>query len=109
MPRKRRSFSDCYLPDSINPDQANRAFDDIRSSQRVVLLNGRDIEFRLERDVVFDTVQVFDRHPNAMRFETFDPTHLKLATEVWFPIGGGFIERQGEQGGEEGVCGCVWL
>jgi L-serine dehydratase len=89
-----------YLPDSIDPDQANRAFDDIRSSQRVVLPNGRDIEFRFERDVVFDTVQVFDRHPNAMRFEAFDAT-LRLATEVWFSIGGGFIERQGEQGGEE--------
>ncbi len=94
-----------YLPDSIDPDEANKNLDHIRSSHSIVLPNGCAIEFRHERDVIFDTLQIFDRHPNAMQFEAFDAAHFKLATEVWFSIGGGFVERDGEQGAEEAFAG----
>jgi len=55
------------------------------------------IPFELGRDVVFDKSRVFERHPNAIQFEAFDSEDRVLASEVWFSIGGGFIERLGDE------------
>jgi L-serine dehydratase len=90
-----------HLPDGIDPDEANRVYEEIRSARRIALPNGQLIEFRSERDIVFDTIQIFDRHPNAMRFEAFNTENTSLAAEIWFSIGGGFIERDGDQGAGE--------
>ena len=34
-------------------------------------------------------------HPNAMRFTAFDSRQAIVAQEVYFSVGGGFIEREG--------------
>ena len=81
-------------PDNITPDEANRIFRDISESRRLRLPDGRMIAFQTERDVVFDTIGVYDRHPNAMVFEAFDESGRSLLRQVWFSIGGGFIERE---------------
>jgi L-serine dehydratase len=56
----------------------------------------------LDRDIVFDTKRQFNRHPNAMEFKALDAKSSVVASEIWFSIGGGFIERFGsEKQGED--------
>jgi L-serine dehydratase len=88
-------------PDRIDPDEASRLFDRVRNDRSIELPNGRRIGFELERDVVFDTKRRFDRHPNAMEFEASDAKGKIVASETWFSIGGGFIERLGGESQEE--------
>lgn len=83
-------------PDRIEPDEAHRLFEQSCRDRSITLLGGRRIEFDLSRDIIFDTKRQFDRHPNAIEFRARDEKDNVVATEIWFSIGGGFIERLGE-------------
>src|SRR6185437_7670381 len=83
-------------PDQVDPDDAERLISQIRSAQRIVLPSGHEIAFDPKRDIRFDKVRLFARHPNAMRFEAYDGAGQSLCDETWFSIGGGFVEREGE-------------
>ncbi len=85
-----------YQPDQVDPDDAERLITQIRSEQRIVLPSGYMIAFSPDRDIRFDKTKLFARHPNAMRFEAYDVTGQNLNTEIWFSIGGGFVELEGE-------------
>lgn len=82
-------------PDSISPGDVDRLAREITSSQKLKLPNGQTITFRAEHDIVFDTVNTYDRHPNAMAFEAFDERGRSLRKQIWFSVGGGFVEREG--------------
>jgi hypothetical protein len=84
------------VPDSLDPDYAERRFAEIKASQSLTLPDGREIPFDPAHDIVFDYFQTFDRHPNAMRFEAFDDAGHTVSSEVWFSIGGGFAVGDGE-------------
>jgi L-serine dehydratase len=90
-----------HLPDRIDPDEAKSRFEEIRAHRRIELPGYGRIVFEPERDIIFDTRRLFERHPNAMQFEAFDAENGILASDVWFSIGGGFIERDGERSGGE--------
>lgn len=89
------------MPDRIDPDEANRLFERVRKDSQFELQSGRRIAFELERDIVFDTKRQFDRHPNAMEFKALDDDRNVIASDVWFSIGGGFIERLGSGNQDE--------
>ncbi len=86
-----------FRPDSLDPDLAEASFRDLRTDKRLRLPGGRVIDFDPAKDVVFDTVNHFDRHPNAMRFAAYDAAGAEIAEEIWFSIGGGFVEREGAE------------
>lgn len=82
-------------PDNIAPGDVDRLVREITSSQKLMLPNGQTIGFRAEHDIVFDTVNVYERHPNAMAFEAFGEHGQSLRRQIWFSVGGGFVEREG--------------
>jgi L-serine dehydratase len=84
-------------PDRIDPDEASQLFARIKIERQIELPSGRTIAFDPDCDIVFDTKRQFDRHPNAMEFKTFDKDNNILKSDVWFSIGGGFIERLGSE------------
>jgi L-serine dehydratase len=84
-----------FRPENIDPDRAETAFQRLQAEKTMTLPDGRKIPFDPDRDVIFDTVHVLERHPNAMTFEAFDATGASLARENWFSIGGGFVEKDG--------------
>jgi L-serine dehydratase len=88
-------------PETLDPDDAIRRFDDIKSDRRLELPNGRLLDFVIERDIIFDKQRLFERHPNAMQFGAFDAAGQRLAEEIWFSIGGGFVERMGTSAEDE--------
>jgi L-serine dehydratase len=69
-------------PDTVDP--ARIAF--------LVENAGRHISY----DLLFRGEIVMPAHPNAMRFTAFDSAGAILRQEVYYSIGGGFIERDGE-------------
>jgi len=89
-------------PEDIDPDEASRLFERIRRDRSIRLSSGRKIAFELDRDIVFDRKRQFDRHPNAMEFKAIDANNNIVASDIWFSVGGGFIERLGtENQGED--------
>lgn len=90
-------------PDQIDPDEAGRLFKKICNYGSIELLGGRRISFDLEGDILFDTKRKFERHPNAMEFKALDAKGNEVASEVWFSVGGGFIEKQGSDAQEKEV------
>lgn len=88
-------------PDRVDPDEASRLFEQIRKDRSIRLSAGRRIAFELDKDIIFDKKRQFDRHPNAMEFKAFDVNANVVASDVWFSIGGGFIERLGAENQEE--------
>jgi L-serine dehydratase len=84
-------------PDEIDPDSIDTKLAAIVSRGALALPDGRLIRFDPRSDVAFDTVQSFARHPNSMSFEAFDIKGRLLLRELWFSIGGGFVEREAAQ------------
>ena len=82
-------------PDRIDPDRVEAKLATILAEKVLHLSAGRTIGFDPATDVVFDVVRTFARHPNAMTFQAFDATGGVLAQEVWYSVGGGFVERDG--------------
>ncbi len=48
-------------------------------------------------DIVFHYDMVLPGHPNGMRFTAFDAAGLKLRSEVYYSIGGGFLSSDSKQ------------
>ena len=79
--------------DTIDPDLMEQKLLAMLASRQLKLPDGRLIAFDPASDIVFDTAQSFARHPNAMTFEAFDAAGRSLLRELWFSIGGGFVEQ----------------
>jgi L-serine dehydratase len=79
--------------DAIDPDSVEQKLLALLASRQLTLPDGRSIQFDPKTDIVFDTVKTFQRHPNAMSFEAFDAAGRRLHRELWYSIGGGFVEQ----------------
>jgi L-serine dehydratase len=79
--------------DAIDPVLVEQKLLAVLANRQLTLPDGRSIAFDPKTDIVFDTVQNFQRHPNAMTFEAFDASGRSLLRELWFSIGGGFVEQ----------------
>ena len=84
------------VPDQVEPDTVQRRLEVIRATQSLVLRNIHPIHFEESRDLLFLKDQILSGHSNGMRFQAFDEANAELAQQVYYSIGGGFIEREGE-------------
>ncbi len=84
-----------HKPETIDPDAARDIVTAIQSTHHITLPDGRAILFNPAWDIIFDKDECFERHPNALRFTAFGEAGEVLGEELWFSIGGGFIERDG--------------
>ena len=91
-------------PDRLTPARAHEVLASIRQTRSLAMPDGRSIPFDPEEDVVFDKVTRFGRHPNAMAFEALAADGASLVREVWYSIGGGFVERDGDARGRQEDC-----
>jgi L-serine dehydratase len=84
------------LPESIDPDDADRRVDVITATRQLVLADGTTIGFDPVRDMIFDFEEPASVHPNTIRFAAFDQDGRELKQQTWFSLGGGFIRQEGE-------------
>jgi L-serine dehydratase len=86
-----------YVPDMLDPDEADRLWERAREARRLRLRSGREIDFDPARDVSFETAITLPGHSNALELSASDESGATLAEEVWYSIGGGFVVREGEK------------
>jgi len=82
-------------PDEVDPDAVNR----IRGAETVRAL-GRGV---ISCPILFHRELVLPGHPNAMRFTAFGANGESLFSQVYYSIGGGFIQLEGQAAGRAPV------
>ncbi|HSD73843.1 MAG TPA: L-serine ammonia-lyase [Steroidobacteraceae bacterium] len=87
-----------HRPDEIETSTIDATVRRIRSSGRLKLLGGHEIEFDEPLDLLYHRNQVLPGHSNGMRFAALDASGRVLLSEEFYSIGGGFIRRAGEPG-----------
>jgi L-serine dehydratase len=80
----------------LDPDEADTLFAAISDEKSLSLSEHHQINFDPASDIVYDRSTVVQRHPNAMDFHACDADGHELANERWYSVGGGFIEREGD-------------
>jgi L-serine dehydratase len=84
------------FPDKVDPETIEPRLAAIRSAQTLQILGEHAVAFEESRDILFHKDQTLPGHSNGMRFRAFDDAGAELANQVYFSIGGGFIQRAGE-------------
>ena len=92
-------------PDTVDPATVDAKIAAVRSTCSLALNGTRTIPFVEAENLNFRRNQMYPdpaihSHPNGMRFTTFDNTGAKLADEVFYSIGGGFIVSEAERTAE---------
>jgi L-serine dehydratase len=86
-------------PESIDPATIYEKVGSIRQRQEIKLLGELLIPFREETDLLFLKSQTLPGHSNGMRFTAFDHKGSELHSAIFYSVGGGFIQREGDQAG----------
>src|SRR5579859_6639993 len=82
------------LPETVDPDAAERLVAVVREEKRLKLGKRRVIPFDPATDIRFDTVSPTPRHPNTLRLAAYDAEGKLLAEQRWCSVGGGFVVRE---------------
>jgi L-serine dehydratase len=88
-------------PDTVDPATVEAKIATIRSTTSLALNGSKTIPFSEAENLNFRRNQMYPdpavtSHPNGMRFTAFDNAGRKLAEEVFYSIGGGFIVSHSE-------------
>ena len=89
-------------PDRVDPANIEGLVRGVRQSRSIALMGAAAIPFEETRDLLFRGDIVLPGHPNGMRFTAFGSAGAILRQEVYFSVGGGFIEREGQPPGPAG-------
>ncbi|OGT47995.1 MAG: L-serine ammonia-lyase [Gammaproteobacteria bacterium RIFCSPHIGHO2_12_FULL_38_11] len=79
------------LPESINPFTINECVEKIYESKKINLFGKNNIDFNIEKDIVFDYEHLLPHHSNGMLFTTFDCHQKIIHQTIYYSVGGGFI------------------
>ncbi len=78
-------------PRTIDPPSIDARFAAIESSQRLAWLGKFEIDFNVQRDLIFNCKTFLPQHPNGMRFTAWDAAGMVLVEHEYFSVGGGFV------------------
>jgi L-serine dehydratase len=89
-------------PDTVDPATVEEKIAEVRATARLRLGGRFEIPFDESDDLRFRREQMYPEaevvsHPNGVRFTAFDAEGMKLAEEVYYSIGGGFIVSEAER------------
>jgi len=88
-------------PDKLDPASIDAKLAEVRESGRLRVGGRIEVGFREADDLLFHGEQMYPEqgvttHPNGVRFCAFNADGAKLADEVFYSIGGGFIVSAAE-------------
>lgn len=81
-------------PETCNPHEVLNLFAESIEQKRISLLD-KEIVFE-ETDLVFERKVRMPKHSNAMKFEALNDKSV-LHSALYYSVGGGFIEKDGEE------------
>lgn len=82
-------------PDEVEPRDVEQIVSGVRAGGWIRLLGRKAAPFADATHIVFHRNQTLAGHPNGMRFTALGEAGEVLRSEVYFSVGGGFIEREG--------------
>jgi L-serine dehydratase len=77
-------------PDTVNPDVANHAIQQLTDTHTLNLMNRKKIQFDLS-NLQFNFEHQLPHHPNGMLFTSIDQQNAVIKKEIYYSVGGGFI------------------
>jgi L-serine dehydratase len=86
-------------PESIDPATISEKVEDIRQRRQLKLLGEATIPFHEDADLLFLKTQSLPGHSNGMRYTAFDGGGVELHSAIFYSVGGGFVQREGEAAG----------
>jgi L-serine dehydratase len=85
-------------PDEIDPASIEQKLRNVAESGSLNIGAVKQIQFKEETDLLFHKDKTLAGHSNGMRFTAFDSAGSTLLSEVFYSVGGGFIQREGDSG-----------
>jgi L-serine dehydratase len=86
-------------PDTVDVASIARRVDEIRTSRRIVLAGGYEINFDEEKDLILHRRKSLPGHPNGMRYVAYANDGSSLIESVYYSVGGGFVLNDNEMAG----------
>lgn len=84
------------LPDTLDPDDAERLEIEVRQNRRISPEGLGDIAFDPATDLIFDYGPALPGHANGLVFNAMDANGSLLYTDTFYSIGGGFVVTHSE-------------
>ncbi len=81
-------------PEDVDVERIIGMCDAVELHRELFLLGERRIQFIADDHILFRPGSTLPGHSNGMRFTAFDDTVTTLLSEVYYSIGGGFIEQE---------------
>ncbi|WP_394552588.1 L-serine ammonia-lyase [Agromyces sp. MMS24-JH15] len=89
-----------HRPDAITTDEVERRTAEIEETGRLRVAGVAEVPFRAA-DIALSPRTILERHTNGVRFAALGADGEAIDRAVYFSLGGGFIERDGEHGRTE--------
>jgi L-serine dehydratase len=83
-------------PGTVDPATMADRIAHISANQELPVAAIRSIRFRHDDDFVFHPATVLPAHPNGMRFTAYESNASILDRRVYYSVGGGFVQEDGE-------------
>lgn len=79
------------MPNTVDPDKVSVRAQAICDQGEINLFGKHPIPFTSDHHLVFHDKDLLPLHTNGMRFSAFESPEIKIAEEIYYSIGGGFI------------------
>lgn len=80
-----------HTPEGIPPDHVDICVTHIKETKMLNLMGMHPIKFDVKEHLIFEMKKRLPLHSNGMRFTAFRASGRKLASEVYYSVGGGFV------------------
>jgi L-serine dehydratase len=91
---------EAHWPKTVEPDSIPLRAQEIINNKNIILAGQHKINFDFKNDFLFHQKELLPCHTNGMRFTALDQNNNKIASEVYYSIGGGFIVTEAQFGHE---------
>ncbi|MBL8799230.1 MAG: L-serine ammonia-lyase [Planctomycetia bacterium] len=88
-------------PDTLDPDRVEPLIERVRSGHTLSLAGRLEVPFHEADDLIFHN-EFLPRHPNGMRLTAFNAAGDRLAEELYYSVGGGFVVNEAEAAAGQG-------
>jgi L-serine dehydratase len=95
------------VPDQVDPATVDSSVQLVRDTESLTVLRRQRIPFMETDDLLFHLKETLPGHSNAMRFTAIALDGSIEDTQIYYSIGGGFIQREGEVQSPPSDCSAV--
>ena len=85
-------------PETIDTGTIPSRYAAITANKQLLLGGKHNVQFDMDKDMLWRWDQVLKTHPNGMRFSCFGIDGDLLATNEYFSVGGGFVVNEKTKG-----------